>query len=464
MKTLSFALLLLLAGGACATRAADEDNRELLERGRYLALLADCQACHSSVGGRPFAGGYEIHTPMGPITASNITPSLKYGIGSYSEVQFSAAVRRGKRADGANLFPAMPYTAYRGITDADIHALYTYFRLGVAPVEQAVPPTRLPFPFSWRALMSGWNALFLGAEAPPTEADGKRLDRGRYLVDTLAHCGTCHTPRNVLMAEIDDSYLGGSAVGGWYAPNITPDLVSGIGSWSEDDLVHYLRTGHLDGKGQAGGGMAEAVSESLRHLDEGDLRAMAAYLRTVPPIHDPRQSVQRSTFPGRQEPPTGLEPLLDRHPSSLADGDVLDGARLYNAACASCHQIDGVGTQDQFYPSLTHNSATGDVHAGSLVMAILRGVERSTNSYQVAMPAFAEQLDDEQVAALGNYVLQRFGNPALQVTAEEVAESRAGGIRPLLLRVLPYAATLLVLVPLLAGLALGLRWRRRSRG
>jgi len=462
MKTLGFGFLLLLAGASLVAQAAD-GNRPLLERGRYLALLADCQACHSAPGGQPFAGGYEIHTPMGPIVASNITPSLKYGIGSYSEAQFGAALRQGKRADGANLYPAMPYTAYRGITDEDIHALYAYFRQGVAPVEQAVPPTPLPFPFNWRPLMSAWNGLFLGPTVPPTEGAGKRLDQGRYLVDVLGHCGTCHTPRNALMAESDGSYLGGSAVAGWYAPNITSDLVSGIGTWSEDDLVHYLRTGHLEGKGQAAGGMAEAVSESLRHLDEGDLRAMASYLRTVPPIHDPRQSVQRSTFAGRPQPPTGLEPLLDRHPESLASSDVLDGSRLYNAACASCHQIDGAGTANQFYPSLTHNSATGDVQADSLVMAILQGVQRSTNSYRVAMPAFADQLDDGQVAALGNYVLQRFGNPALRISVEDVAESRAGGVQPLLIKALPYGAMLLMLVLLLAGGALGRHlWRGRS--
>lgn len=453
-------LALLLAGAAGGARGADEDSRALLERGRYLALLADCQACHSARGGQPFAGRREIHTPMGPVFASNITPSLKYGIGSYSEAQFSAALRRGKRADGANLYPAMPYTAYRGISDGDIHALYTYFREGVAPAEQAVPPTRLPFPFNWRALMSLWNGLYLGPAEPPT-AGGKGIDHGRYLVDVLGHCGTCHTPRNALMAEVDGGYLGGSAVAGWYAPNITSDPLSGIGAWSEDDLVHYLRTGHLEGRGQAGGGMAETVGDSLRHLDEGDLREMASYLHGVSPIHDPRQSVQRSAFPGHQEPPSGLEPLLERDPESLANSDVLDGARLYNAACASCHQIDGAGTENQFYPSLSHNSATGDLQAGSLVMAILRGVQRHTNSYQVAMPAFADQLDDRQVAVLSNYVLQRFGNPALQVSAEDVAEFRAGGAPPMLLRALPYGMMLLVLVLLLAGLTLG---RRLLRG
>ncbi|MCP1625115.1 cytochrome c [Pseudomonas nitroreducens] len=462
MKTLSFGFLLCLTGAAHAAPAADDSNRELVEQGRYVALLADCQACHSAPGGKPFAGGYEIHTPMGPIFASNITPSQRYGIGAYSEAQFSAALRKGKRADGANLYPAMPYTAYRGMSDKDIHALYVYFKQGVAPVEQAATLTSLPFPFNWRPLMSLWNGLFLGAAQAPVNGAQQPIERGRYLVDVLGHCGTCHTPRNALLAEMGGSYLGGAAVGGWYAPNITSDPVSGIGTWSQEDLVHYLRTGHLEGKGQAGGGMAEAVSESLRHLDESDLQAMATYLRTVSPIRDPVQSVQRSTFAGRQEPPSELEPLLDRHPQSLADSTVLDGARLYNAACASCHQIDGAGTQNQFYPSLTHNSATGDVHAGSLVMAILRGVERNTNSYQVAMPAFADQLDDGQVAAVSNYVLQHFGNPALQVTAEDVEESRAGGGRPLLLRAMPYGVMLLVLVLLLAGLALGQRLRRRK--
>ncbi|MBB4867894.1 mono/diheme cytochrome c family protein [Pseudomonas nitritireducens] len=463
MKTLVLllALQVLLATGAVAAPQTPAIDGALLERGRYLALLADCQACHSRPGGQPYAGGYEIATPLGPVVASNITPALRYGIGSYSEAQFAAALRQGKRADGANLYPAMPYTAYRGLSDADVHALYAYFRNAVLPVEQAAAASRLPFPFSWRPLMGLWNALFLGSRET-TDTRGGQLAHGRYLVDTLGHCGSCHTPRNLLMAEIPDSYLGGAEVAGWYAPNITSDRVSGIGDWSADELVQYLRTGHLQGRGQAGGGMAEAVSESLRHFDEADLQAMAAYLRSVPPIHDPQQSVQRSAFAGSQLPPTGLEPLLDRQPASLADSDVLDGSRLYNAACASCHQIDGAGTADQFYPSLSHNGATGDVHAGSLVMAILRGVQRHTNDYQVAMPAFADQLDDGQVAALSNYVLQRFGNPALQVSAAQVGELRAGGAPSLLLRALPYALLLLLLGVLLAGAAAG-RWLLRRR-
>ena len=464
--TLSTLLTALLMTGLGNAQAADSDQQALVARGKYLATAGDCQACHrtaDSADKLPLSGGYVIDSPMGAIVASNITPSKQYGIGNYSEAQFASAVRDGVRADGANLYPAMPYTAYRGLSDADIHALYTYFMQGVQPVEQATEPTQLAFPFNMRWLMKGWNLLFLhGAPADSQAAPQDTLARGKYLVDTLGHCGSCHTPRNVLMAESGSQYLGGGAVGGWYAPNITSDAVSGVGNWSEDELVQYLRSGHVDGKGQAAGGMAEAVEHSFRHLQDDDLHAMAAYLKTVPAIREQGQKQQRSTLPGNAaQLPASLEPLPERSPTAMSDGTSVDGAQLYAGACASCHQPDGKGTAEQFYPSLSFNSAVGDSRPDNLVMAIVQGVHRKTNDYTVSMPAFADELNNEQIAAVSNYVLQHFGNSTVSVNAQQVQQLRQGGPAPLLIKAMPYLLGLGAVVALLVLWGAARWWRRR---
>lgn len=463
LSTLLGALLMTSLGNA---QAADNDQQALVARGKYLAIAGDCQACHRTAEDAdklPLSGGYVIDSPMGAIVSSNITPSKQYGIGNYSEAQFASAVRDGVRADGANLYPAMPYTAYRGLSDADIHAMYMYFMHAVQPVEQASEPTQLAFPFNMRWLMKGWNLLFLqGAPADSQPAAQDKLARGKYLVDTLGHCGSCHTPRNVLMAESGSQYLGGGAVGGWYAPNITSDPVSGVGNWSEDQLVQYLRTGHVDGKGQAAGGMAEAVEHSFRHLQDDDLHAMAAYLKTVPAIREANQTQQRSSLQGKGAPLASLEPLPDRNAGAMSDGKSVDGAQLYAGACASCHQPDGKGTRDQFYPSLSFNSAVGDSRPDNLVMAIVQGVHRQTNDYTVSMPAFGAELNNEQIAAVSNYVLEHFGNSAVSVSAQQVQQLRQGGPAPLLIKAMPYLLGAGMLVALLVVWGV-LRWWRRRR-
>ncbi|WP_271024260.1 cytochrome c [Rhizobium sp. RCAM05973] len=198
---------------------------------------------------------------MGTIFTTNITPSATAGIGQYTEEQFARAVRAGVRADGANLYPAMPYTSYNVLTDADIHDLYTYFQHGVAPVDTAPTRTALPFPMNIRLSMMAWNLLFLGSGDSKTDAaQSPEWNRGKYLVEGPAHCSTCHTPRGFLMQEVSAHYLGGAQVGPWYAPNITSDATSGIGSWSKDELVRYLATGSLPGKAQAAGSMGRPSS------------------------------------------------------------------------------------------------------------------------------------------------------------------------------------------------------------
>ncbi|MET0255434.1 MAG: cytochrome c, partial [Luteibacter sp.] len=403
LRGLVRAAFLLGALSAALPSLAQDGKDALVAQGKAVAIAGDCAACHTSAPSRPFAGGRAIGSPMGNIYASNITPSRVDGIGGYSEAQFARAVREGVNAKGDHLYPAMPYTAYAGITDADMHALYVYFMQGVAPVDNAVPKTALAFPYSMRWTMAGWNLMFL--HKPSANQDG--AERGRYLVDVLGHCSSCHSPRNLLMAERQDAYLGGATIDGWFAPNITSDPVSGIGGWSEDELAAYLKNGHVHGKGQAGGGMAEAVEQSLRFLSDDDVHAMAAYLKTVRPIRDGADTRPSYAFAGAGALPstTTLEPLrpdadAGRDARRIADGT--DGSVLYSGACASCHQPDGKGTREQYFPSLSHNRAVGLSRPDNVIMAVLHGIDRQGADMHVSMPAFERDMSDAQVAAVVN--------------------------------------------------------------
>jgi len=440
---------------------AAEDNAALIQQGAYVARAADCAACHRSVekGGKEFAGGYVIDSPMGKIVASNITPSKEFGIGSYSEQQLANALRKGINAKGQHLYPAMPYTSYRGMSDHDIHVLYLYLQLGVKPVDEAVPRTSLTFPFDMRQLMFGWNLLFLDRHGfVPTAGSSEQVNRGQYLVNNLAHCGACHTPRNALMAEDNRQYLGGAKLGGWVAPNITSDKVSGVGGWTNDELVSFLKNGHLTNQAQAAGGMAEAVENSFRYMSQDDLYAMAAYLKTVPGIRNRQQSARVL----RAIKPVDMSVLETGQgdQASLADSSGTNGARLYNAACASCHGMNGQGSSDHFYPSLSQNRALNGVQANNLVMTIIYGIHRKGADLEVNMPAFGNDLNDQQIAAIVNYSLQTFGNQKLSVTPDDVTKMRQGGSVPILIKAIPYLLGLVALMAL--GVVAGLiRWLKR---
>ncbi|HXW23474.1 MAG TPA: cytochrome c [Xanthobacteraceae bacterium] len=444
---------------------APADQAALVEKGRYLAVAGDCRACHTNPqGGKPFAGGYALASPLGSIVSSNITPSKRYGIGNYTEQQFVRALREGIRGDGAHLYPAMPYTSYTRLNDEDVRALYAYFMHGVAAVDEPAATTNLPFPFNLRIAMLGWNLLFLDDRRfVPDGGKSAQWNRGAYLVNALEHCDACHTPRNILMAEKSGRAFAGAPLGPWYAPNITSDPVSGIGGWTDRELVEYLKTGHVAGRDQAAGGMAEAVENSLQFLSDDDLQAVALYLKSVAPVRDARETKPAYAYGA----PASFEAVLRGASGPNERNTVTSGEALYSGYCASCHQPTGAGSGNQAYPSLFHNGATGSPTAANLVAAVLFGVDRtSVNERQVLMPRFDElsyvnPLSDEQIAAVSNFVLGQFGNPSVQVTAAEVALARQGGPTSPLALAAPY---LLPGAILFAAIVLGLivlRYRRR---
>jgi mono/diheme cytochrome c family protein len=424
-----------------------------IARGKYLAIASDCTACHTVPGGAFMAGGYAVTTPIGPIFSTNITPSKTHGIGDYTLEQFSAALRDGVRADGKQLYPAMPYTAYALMPDADVADLYAYFMNAVPPVETSPTPTSLPFPFNIRLSMAAWNLLFLSHQRFASDpAQSESWNRGAYLVRGPAHCVTCHTPRNLLMAEDSGRELAGGDLGNWFAPNITSDANSGIGGWSNDELVTYLREGHAIGKSQAGGPMAEAVENSLQSLQPADLEAIATYLKTVPPVRDA----------GDTQPPfswgkPGDDLASIRGVALPADRDKMSGPQLYDAYCSSCHQAEGQGSFDGGLPSLFHNTALGRANTSNLVMVMLQGLHRG----DILMPGFASLLSDTQMATLGTYLITYFGNPAATVTASEVKTLRAGTSQSLLVPLAQIGIAVGVLVVLAIIAFIVLRFRRR---
>ncbi|WP_228529906.1 cytochrome c [Diaphorobacter caeni] len=428
-----------------------------VERGRYLATAGDCVACHTAPGGQSMAGGLALASPLGSIYSTNITPSKTHGIGNYSLQQFSDALRHGKRADGANLYPAMPYTAYAKTSDEDIAAMYAFFMQGVAAVDTApAHQTALPFPFNIRLSMSAWNAMF--HDAKPYQADASKppqWNRGAYLSEGLAHCTTCHTPRTALMAEDRKRGLSGGDLGGWYAPNITSHATSGIGNWSQADLVAYLSGQPVPGKGPAAGPMAEAVDHSLKHLTREDLEAIAVYIKSVPAVESADMKQAADSFGQARD---DLDSI--RGTELPRDFDAMTGAQIYDGYCASCHQAQGQGSDKDGLPALFHNTSLGHASSNNLVQVMLHGIQRV--DADTVMPGFAHELTDKQITTLGNYLLTSYGNPAAKVTQDQVARLRSpepeGGGKLLLLARLGMALGVIVVVAIAIWLL-----RRRAR-
>jgi mono/diheme cytochrome c family protein len=426
---ISFAIPMLVG----TSQAAEQPGQpsDVIARGKYLVTAADCAACHTAPGGKAFAGGLPIATPLGTIYSTNITPSQDFGIGRYTEQEFVQALRRGVRRDGAHLYPAMPYTSYAKLTDDDAHALYLYFKQAIEPVDTRAPATDLPFPMNIRASMLAWNFLFLdGKVFAPDPQQSAEWNRGAYLVEGAAHCSTCHTPRGFLMQEEASRAFSGAPVGPWYAPNITSDAVSGIGGWTKDELVTYLRTGRSRGKAQAAGSMAEAVEHSFQYLSEADLDAIATYVKTIPAVHNPANDRSRFTAGSMF---SALASLRGRDGISSNNEASPSGAVLFQGNCASCHSASGQGSKDGYYPSLFHNSATGADDPTNLIAAILYGVDRTVAGKQAFMPGFggkptdANPLSDRDIATLGRYVLAHYGAHEATITEQQVSEVRHGG-------------------------------------
>jgi mono/diheme cytochrome c family protein len=382
----------------------------LVERGAYLARAADCFACHTTQGGKPYAGGLPFKLPFGTLYSTNITPDKETGIGNYSDQDFLNAVHRGIRRDGARLYPAMPFASYTYMTDADALAIKAYL-FSLPPVRAEVPGNTLRFPFNQRWAMAFWSAVFNpDTRFEPDPLQSPEWNRGAYLSEALGHCGECHTPRNLAFALDNHRKFEGAVTAGWRAFNISSDKATGIGAWSDDDLIAYLSTGHADGHGTASGPMGEAVDHSLSQLAGEDIGAIVAYLRTVPAKASP-------DLPATLAPPA---------PASHKDGGTPDRSAkmVFEGACVSCHDWTGDSPISPF-AKITGTGAVNDPSAINVVQVVISGTRRHNPPGAISMPAFGSAYSDAEIAALANYVTARFGSKGSRLTAKDVAELRA---------------------------------------
>lgn len=404
MPRRSGAALVLAALAAASPALAGDDGQDFarIERGRYLAAVGDCAGCHTAADGPDFAGGRPIETPFGTVVATNITPDPETGIGAWSDEQFVRAMRLGIRRDGERLFPAMPYLYFTKATRDDVLAIRAYLAT-VAAVKRDVKADQLPFPLSVRADMVPWNKLyFTPGTFQPTAGKSAEWNRGAYLVEGLMHCGACHTPKNLAGGDKTEERLQGGELQGWFAPDITNAARHGLGAWSIDEIVAYLKTGHNQ-TAAAAGPMADEVAKSSSKMTDADLRAVAVYLKDQP---------------GSDKKPP--EPL------AASDSSVKAGAAIYADECSACHTPRGAGVPG-LIPSLAGSASVQSTDATSLIRVVLAGTRSvATDGAPTgpAMPGFGWLLDDREVADLLTYIRNSWGNAADAVTGDQVNDRR----------------------------------------
>lgn len=409
--------MLVPTGGDPKAAALAASTPALIEQGAYVAKIGDCVACHTAPGGKPFAGGLAIGSPVGTIYSTNITPDRETGIGAYTYGEFERAVRRGVDRGGHTLYPAMPYPSYAKISDADLAALYEYFMHGVEPVGQSNHPEGIPWPMSMRWPLAYWRGLFAPKVPASVQAPGgESLARGAYLVEGLGHCGACHTPRAITLQEkaLSESegplYLSGGINDNWVAISLRGDAASGLGSMSESELASLLKTGRTD-RSAVFGGMTEVVVHSTQYMIDTDLQAVAHQLKSL--------------APRLQERAVQYDPAT--HQALFAGNVAGAGAQLYVDNCATCHRTSGQGYA-RVFPALAGNPVVNGTDPTSLIHLVLTGGTMpgtQTAPTQFSMPPFAQRLSDEEIAQMLSFVRSSWGNRAVAVSAEQVRKLRA---------------------------------------
>jgi mono/diheme cytochrome c family protein len=381
-----------------AQPAGAGSDSDAVGRGRYLAILGGCADCHTAKAGA-YAGGLPLSSPQGTLVTANITPDPETGIGGWTADDFYRALHDGKSRKVGHLYPAFPYPHFTKITREDSDALYAFLKTQ-APIRNDPNRNQLRFPYKIRGIMAFWNLLFLHkGPYQPDPAHDAEWNRGAYIVEALAHCGACHSPKNSLQAEVADRAFQGGEVEDWFAPNLTPDPRTGLGRWSKQDIVDYLKTGRNRMTG-AGGPMVGVVVGSTSKINDADLKAIATYLQSRPAAAPP-------------------EPVIDA-------SAVERGGKVFASRCARCHGGGGGGMW--FAPPLKGDALVQAAEPLTIVRYILSGTKTpATATYPTAvqMPAFGERLDDRQVADVASYIRGAWGNRASSVTADEVAKLRA---------------------------------------
>jgi len=384
--------------------------------GRKVAILGDCAGCHTAPDGEPLAGGVAFALPVGTLYSTNITPDPDHGIGRYQLADFVRLMRLGVAPDGRRVYPAMPYTAYAKVSDEDLQDLFAYLRSEVAPAASPNHAAAISWPLTMRWPLAVWNLAFHKAMPfAPDPAHDAEWNRGAYLVQGLAHCGTCHTPRNFAFAEKDTDgttpfYLSGASFAGTAPINLRGNDGDGLGRWSREDIVQLLKSGR-NPHSAVSGPMAEVVGFSTQYWDEADLSAIAAYLKSL----DPALGEHAAFSPDE----TTLKTYLDGQASST-------GARIFLDSCSACHRLGGQGAMTAF-PGLAGNPMVQSRDPASLIEVILAGSRLPSTAAApsaLAMPGFAWRYDDTDIAELASFVRASLGNHAPPVTPGQVTDVR----------------------------------------
>ena len=372
----------------------------LVDRGRYLAAAGDCAGCHTTQGGAPYAGGRPLETPFGTVLSANLTPDAS-GLKSWNADQFYRAMHEGISANGDHLYPAFPYNYFAKMPRADTDALFAWLQ-SLPPVANRPDRNQLPFPFNIRSLMAVWNLLYLDkATFAPEASHSEQWNRGAYLVEGPGHCAACHTPKTVLGGPKTGRDFQGGAFGTWFAPDLTPNARSGLGGWTHDETVAFLRTGR-NAHASAYGEMGLVVQDSTSMLSDDDLLAMATYLGD-----------------------RVASPTLSMTPPDTAT--MKAGEAIFVDECSACHLMHAQG-QALAFPPLAHSANVQQVDPGTALHLILAGAQAAPTRAEptpFTMPAFDWKLDDRQVAAVATYVRNNWGNAAPEVSADDVAKLRA---------------------------------------
>jgi len=393
--------IVLLCTAFNFAKALAEPSAETVARGKALTVAADCASCHTADPAKPFAGGKRIDTPFGGIYSPNLTPDRDTGIGTWSDDEFYRALRYGEDPDGSRYYPAFPYPNFTKLIRDDILAIRAYLST-LTPFRNTPREPELRWPLNYRVVMRVWNFLFFRPGIfEPDQGKSSAWNRGGYLVEGAAHCGACHTPKNLFGANKRGRAYSGGPVQGWFAPRLDSAERSGLKSWSADDIVEYLQSGR-NGRSHADGPMAEVVVNSTSKMDDADVRAIAVYLKDVPA--------------GAPEPAVTPPPRAD----------MTAGAALYAHACIACHEADGSGAP-RIYPPLPGNANLQSADPTSTLRIILDGAQTVTTPRAPnagSMPAYAKQLSDQQIADVTNYIRNSWGNAAPLVTPAQVKKAR----------------------------------------
>lgn len=381
----------------------------MIARGEYLAKAGDCVACHTAPEGKLFSGTRAMPTPFGTLYTSNVTPDMETGIGKWTADQFYTMMHTGRSPDGGLLYPAMPFASYTKVTRADSDSIFAFMQ-SVPPIKQQNRPHELIFPYNNRSLILGWRTLyFTEGEYKPDGTKSEQWNRGAYLVQGLGHCAMCHTAINALGGSSESQAFQGGLIPmqNWYAPSLTSNKEGGLGDWSIADISDLLRTG-VSNRGAVYGPMADVTYNSLQYLTEVDTRAMAVYLKSL----------------GDHAIPDASPPSTTAQESSLL---LRLGLTIYTDKCASCHGAQGLG-KPPHYPPLAGNQSIQMASAVNPIRMVLNGgypPGTAGNPMPHGMPPFAQNLSDDEVAAVVTYIRVAWGNHGAAVSAREANTLRS---------------------------------------